>query len=142
MSRDAITSQPTLQQITEQLQQLTDNLQWLADARLKCVCGYATHTLSELNIHRERCQILRMAVIGDIIRVANRLGRTPTNQEYNAYRSLELPAWSLLSIVVFSTWNDALTECRLPLIRAKKQPRKETVANPALKVFRRIESEE
>lgn len=142
MSRDVTTSQPTLQQITEQLQQLTDNLQWIADARLKCVCGHATHTLSELNIHREDCQILRMAVIGDIIRVANQLGRTPTNQEYNTYRSLELPAWSLLSIILFCTWNDALTECRLPLIRVRKQPKKEAVVNPALKVFRQIESEE
>jgi hypothetical protein len=86
----------------------------------------------DLNTHREGCQVLKMAAVGDIIRVANQLGRTPTNQEYSARRSLLLPSWSLLEIVVFDTWNDALAECRLQPVRAKKQPKKPEGSNPAL----------
>lgn len=132
----------TLQQLTEQLQELADNLQRHADASMKCVCGYTAHTLGELNVHREGCQILKMAAMGDIIRVANLLGRTPTNQEYSARRSMALPSWSMLSLVVFDTWNNALTECRLELVRAKKKPRKPANSNPALKVYRRAKPKE
>lgn len=82
-------------------------------------------------MHREGCQVLKLAAIGDIIRVANMLGRTPTNQEYNANKSALLPSWSLLSIVVFDAWNDAIAECRLDYVRTPKAPRKRA-NNPPL----------
>jgi len=130
MGREA-TSQPTLQQITEQLESLTESLKCHTDAHKRCICGYMASTSKELNLHREGCQVLKLAAIGDIIRVANQLGRTPTNQEYNANRSQNLPSWSLLSIVVFDSWNDAIAECRLDHVRAMNMPRKRS-NNPSL----------
>lgn len=136
MGREATTSQPTLQQLSQDLQRITESLQAHAAGDKRCVCGHMAHTSKDLNLHREGCQVLKLVAIGDIIRVANLIGRTPTNQEYNAHRCPLLPSWSLLEIVVFDTWNSALVECRLPLIRAKKQPRKAENSNPALKVYR------
>lgn len=133
MGRESTPSQPTLQQLSQELQRITESLQWYADSSKRCVCGHMAHTSRDLNLHREGCQVLKMAAIGDIIRVANLLGRTPTNAEYNAHRSDLLPSWSLLAIVVFDSWNDALTECRLPLVVGKKTPRNGKGFNKAIK---------
>lgn len=121
MGREKATSQPTLQQITNQLQQLTDSLQWYADATKRCVCGYMTDNSLDLNLHREGCQILRLALIGDIIRVANELDKTPTYEEYAAMKSHALPSWTVITATVFDTWRDMIAEARLPRCQNKRK---------------------
>jgi hypothetical protein len=124
-----------LQPITEQLQQITATLQAYTDERKKqCVCGHIADTTRDLNIHREGCQLLKMAAVGDIIRVANLLGRTPTHREYNTRRSPSIPSWSLLAITIFDTWSGALAECRLPPVRDRTQTRNINRSfNPAIR---------
>lgn len=96
--------------------------------RQRCICGYATPDLAGLNRHRAECTLLRVAAIGDIIRVANLLGRTPTNAEYCQHRCTDLPGWSTLCTHVFDTWTDAVDEARLkPLQRHVKKRAAEAV---------------
>ena len=122
MGREKDTSQPTLQQSESELEGVLSSLRSISVVTGKrCVCGYAALSSYDLNMHRESCQILKCAIVGDIIRVANQLDKTPTHAEYLEAKSKHLPPWSVINATVFDSWNDAVAEARLPITRKTKQ---------------------
>lgn len=79
----------------------------------RCMCGYVARDRQALIVHRQDCQLMRCAYLGDIRRVANMIGRTPTQQEYSSHRCKLLPGWSNCGDTIFLTWNDAIIETGL-----------------------------
>lgn len=81
--------------------------------RQRCLCGYAVADIITYNVHRSTCVLLRTAIVGDVVRVANLLGKTPTIKEYVALRLDSLPSWSTANQLIFDSWNELITEARL-----------------------------
>lgn len=101
---------------------LLAQLQSHVDAtRHQCICGFEAGEWQQIIIHREQCQLLRVAIIGDIRRVANGLGRTPTRKEYEESRLSQLPGWTTVE-PIFDSWNQAVIEAGLNVTRVRKQP--------------------
>lgn len=99
---------------------LLAQLQSHVDAtRHQCICGFETGEWQQIVIHREQCQLLRVAIIGDIRRVANGLGRTPTRKEYEQNRLAQLPGWTTVE-PIFDSWNQAVIEAGLNVTRVRK----------------------
>lgn len=115
MGRDVSISQPTLEKIIDDLQRLA------MGERYRCICGTIASSQSELSIHRQQCELLKAAIIGDVIRVANELEKTPTVEEYQQRRLKLLPSWSTITIEVFDTWYELLIEARLRPMRAQRR---------------------
>lgn len=97
----------TLAQIAKALTRLA------ANDRYRCLCGVVAASHADHTIHRQTCRLLRCAIVGDIMRVADYLGRAPMVKEYVALHDPLLPSWSVLSTDIFDSWDDALTEARL-----------------------------
>lgn len=100
---------------------LLAQLQSHVDAtRHQCICGFETGEWRQIVMHREQCQLLHVAIIGDIRRVANILGRTPTRKEYEQNRLPQLPGWTTVE-PIFDSWNSAIMEAGLNVTRVRKQ---------------------
>lgn len=81
----------------------------------QCICGQEFGTLAQMHIHYPDCTFLKMLFIGDIIRVANKINRTPTCAEYQRWYYAGLPSFTTLQKHgVFERWNEAVEYTRLP----------------------------
>lgn len=97
----------TLEQVAKALTRMATN------ERYRCLCGVVAASHADHAMHRQSCQLLRCAIVGDILRVADHLKRTPTVKDYIALHNPLLPSWSVLSVDIFDSWEDALTEAHL-----------------------------
>jgi len=105
---------PTLPQIADWLQAIAHH------ERYRCICGAIAGNQQAIAAHRQECQLLRYAIIGDIIRVANMLNRTPTYLEYQERRSKALPGMTIIVNEIFESWGAAVIEARLkPIYKTK-----------------------
>lgn len=88
---------------------------YVESTKHQCLCGKTFATMEPYNDHRSVCPLLRVAIIGDIVRVSLLLGHTPTTDDYNRLRLSELPSISTFTtqLGVFHRWNDAIREAGL-----------------------------
>lgn len=107
---------PALELLIADVRKGTAQLQKYAEStKHQCLCGKTFATMAPYNDHRSVCPLLRVAIIGDIVRVSLLLGRTPTTDDYNRLRLSELPSISTFTtqLGVFQRWNDAIREAGL-----------------------------
>jgi hypothetical protein len=76
----------------------------------RCLCGQSFTRRFEFSDHRQQCDLIRIAFVGDIRRVGNLLHRTPTQMEYIAHRCDMLPGWTTVGMIIFDSWSSAVVE--------------------------------
>lgn len=107
---------PALQELIKEQRRIITEIQRVADeSRYRCLCGNTYPDATAFNDHRATCQLLRVAIIGDIVRVSRLLGRTPAVSDYEYRRLPEMPSVSTITsqLGIFRRWNDAVTEAGL-----------------------------
>lgn len=85
-----------------------------------CACG-AQLPLHQLGIHKRQCTVQRSAILAEVQRIANALGRTPYMNEYDNMKAASLPTANNVVPNYWELWNDVIMAAGLKPVRVTRE---------------------